>query len=397
MASTYESLLRLELQATGENANTWGDKTNNNLELLGVAVAGHVSISIAGSGNYTLTTANAATDQARRAFITLTGLLTGARNIIVPSTSKIYYIRNNTTGSYSVTVKTASGTGAVVPQGYVMAVACDGTDCFDASEVARVAKSGDTMTGLLTLSGAPSSNLHAATKQYVDTAATSAASLRVAKAGDTMTGTLALPAGVTGTPSLTFSTDTNSGLFSAGADIIGITTGGVERARIGAGGAFLVGLTTAAPTSSDAGIHISPAGLVDIRRTTNDNFMSFVYNTSTVGSIIPNGTTGVTYNTTSDYRLKTEVSVPAGFLSKLEQLRVREYKWKGAPFQSAEYGVFAHELQAVWPQAVTGVKDGPLPQMVDYGRITPLLLGALKEALAKIDDLEKRVAVLESQ
>ena len=169
MASTFDPLLRLELQATGENINTWGEKTNNNIELLADAVAGAVSISLAGSGDYTLTTANAATDQARKCFITLTGTLTGNRNVIVPSSSKIYFIRNNTSGAFSVTFKTAGGSGAVVPQGYVLAIACDGTDCFDASEVARVAKAGDTMTGPLVLPGNPTLALQAAPKQYVDT------------------------------------------------------------------------------------------------------------------------------------------------------------------------------------------------------------------------------------
>ena len=74
MPSTYDSLLRLELQATGENENTWGEKANTNFELLGVAIAGHVSAAIGGSGNYTLSTANASTDEARRALITLSGL-----------------------------------------------------------------------------------------------------------------------------------------------------------------------------------------------------------------------------------------------------------------------------------------------------------------------------------
>lgn len=151
MPSTYDSLLRLELQAVGENSSTWGDKTNNNLELLADAIAGAVSINVAGSGNYTLTTANAADDQARNMFITLTGALTGTRNIIVPSSSKIYFIRNNTTGNFTVNIKTASGVAAVAPQGFTLAIACDGTDCYDASEVNRVARSGDTMTGPLLL------------------------------------------------------------------------------------------------------------------------------------------------------------------------------------------------------------------------------------------------------
>ena len=363
MPSTYDSLLRLELQATGENDNTWGEKANENFELIGEAIAGFESISVAGSGNYTLSTSNAATDQARKAFLTFTGLLTGSRTIIIPSSSKTYIIRRATTGSHTLTVKTAAGTGVDVAANATVVVACDGTDCFS---VAGATSTSVDLSGYMPLSGG------------------------------TMSGTLAIASGTTSSPGLVFSGDTDTGIFRPAANILCISTNGVERMRFNSGGAFLVGLTTSTPTSADAGVHVSPAGLVQIRRTNTDSFMVFDYNTSTVGSIFPNGTTGVNYNTTSDYRLKAEVSVPAGFAAKLEALKVREYIWKSAPQAPSEYGFFAHELQAVWPQAVTGEKDGEVPQQVDYGRVTPLLLGALQEALAKIADLEARVARLES-
>lgn len=364
MPSTYDSLLRLEIQATGENDNTWGDKANNNFELLGEAIAGFSSISVAGSGNYTLSTSNAATDEARKAFLTFTGLLTGNRTIIVPSSSKVYVVRRNTTGSFTLTVKTASGTGVEVAAGATVVIACDGTDCF---AIAGATATSVDLSGYMPLSGG------------------------------TFSGAVVFAAGTTSSPSITFNGDTDTGAFSPSGNVMAFSTNGVERMRIGSGGAVLVGLTTSTPTSSDAGIHMSPAGQFDIRRTsTADYYVNCIYNTTLVGGISPNGTTGVTFNTTSDYRLKTEVSVPAGFLAKLEQLRVREYKWKAAPEQPSEYGVYAHELQTVWPQAVTGEKDGPTNQQVDYGRITPLLLGALQEALAKIADLEARVARLES-
>ena len=398
MASSFDSLLRLELQATGENANTWGEKTNNNLELLSVAIAGALSISVAGSGDYTLTTANAASDQARFAFITLTGTLTGARNLIVPASGKTYFIRNNTTGSHTLTVKTAAGTGVAVPQGFTLPVVCDGTDCHGAGEANRVSRSGDTMTGALIVPNATADD-HALNRITADgryLTPTSAESAYVNASGDTMTGALLFASGTTAAPSLAFASDTNTGIFLAGSDTLAFSTGGLERTRIGSGGAFLVGMTTAAPTSTDPGVHLSPAGLVEVRRTgTAGTYASFVNGTALVGSVSPNGTTGVTYNTTSDYRLKSEVSIPAGFLAKLESLPVRKYKWYAEPEQPAEYGVFAHELQAVWPQAVRGEKDAPGMQMVDYGRITPLLIGALKETLRKIDELEDRLLRIE--
>ena len=54
MASTYSDRLKLELQGSGENAGTWGDKTNNNLEVLDAFVNGYLSKSVAGSANLSL-------------------------------------------------------------------------------------------------------------------------------------------------------------------------------------------------------------------------------------------------------------------------------------------------------------------------------------------------------
>ena len=131
MPSTYDPLLRLELQATGENATTWGVKTNNNLDLIAVAIAGAISIDVAGSGDYTLTTANAATDQARYAIIGLTGALTGTRNVIVPSSPKNYVFLRGTSGSHNLVIKQAAGTGATLPATGPSLIVCTSTTCVD--------------------------------------------------------------------------------------------------------------------------------------------------------------------------------------------------------------------------------------------------------------------------
>ena len=59
MPSTFSDRLKLELQASGENSGTWGDKTNNNLSVLDAFAGGYLSKSVAGSSDVTLTTANA--------------------------------------------------------------------------------------------------------------------------------------------------------------------------------------------------------------------------------------------------------------------------------------------------------------------------------------------------
>jgi microcystin-dependent protein len=152
MPSTYDPLLRLEKQAVAENANTWGDKLNENYVLAAEAIAGYSSIAVGGSGSYSLSVANAPTsDEARKAILALTGTLTGNRTIVIPSISKVYFFRLATTGAYTVTVKTATGTGVVLSSSNVNCVVCDGTDCYFASETNRVNRAGDTMTGTLTI------------------------------------------------------------------------------------------------------------------------------------------------------------------------------------------------------------------------------------------------------
>jgi chaperonin cofactor prefoldin len=128
MPSTYDPLLRLELQATGENATTWGTKTNNNIELIAAAIAGISNLTVI-SGDTSLTTANAADDQARSAILFLTGSPVSTANLIVPSTPKTYAVIRNTTGSASIVIKQAAGTGATLPPSGNEIVVCTSTTC----------------------------------------------------------------------------------------------------------------------------------------------------------------------------------------------------------------------------------------------------------------------------
>jgi hypothetical protein len=128
MASTYSTSLRLELMATGDQSGTWGDTTNTNLgTLLEQAITGVLSVS-QGDAELTLTSTDGASDQARNAVVNLTGAMTSAQNVVVPDANKLYLIKNSTTGGFSVTVKTASGTGVAVPPGSSRWVYADGTN-----------------------------------------------------------------------------------------------------------------------------------------------------------------------------------------------------------------------------------------------------------------------------
>jgi hypothetical protein len=135
MASTYSTNLRLELIGTGDQSGTWGTTTNTNLgTLLEQAITGVSNVSMTSDADYTLTTVNGSTDQARQAILNITSTvsLTASRNIIVPSVNKIYIVKNGTTGSQDLVIKTSTGTGITVINGKTTAVYCNGTNVYQA-------------------------------------------------------------------------------------------------------------------------------------------------------------------------------------------------------------------------------------------------------------------------
>jgi len=83
MASTFSTDLKLELMATGENAGTWGTKTNTNLNLVQQAVAGYESISVT-TTSIGLTMDDGSISQARNMVLAFGGSLTGATNVTIP-------------------------------------------------------------------------------------------------------------------------------------------------------------------------------------------------------------------------------------------------------------------------------------------------------------------------
>ncbi len=113
MASTYTPL-GVELQATGENAGTWGTKTNTNLQLIEQIAGGFTAQSIAGGAQTTALTVSDGSTGAVMAhrMIDFTGTITGNSIVTAPdSTEKVYIVVNGTSGPYTVQFKTASGTG----------------------------------------------------------------------------------------------------------------------------------------------------------------------------------------------------------------------------------------------------------------------------------------------
>tara|TARA_R100001591_G_scaffold102368_1_gene109334 strand:- start:3085 stop:6417 length:3333 start_codon:yes stop_codon:yes gene_type:complete len=134
--------------------------------------------------------------------------------------------------------------------------------------------------------------------------------------------------------------------------------------------------------------------------TYNGGALRFVNNTTQVGSISI-GSSGTTYNTSSDYRLKENIVNLTGGIERVKQLQPKRFNFIQDPNVIVD-GFLAHEAQTVVPQAVTGEKDGtypngdPIYQGIDQAKIIPLLTAALKEAIAKIENLETRIQTLEN-
>ena len=157
MPSTYTSSLRIEIQAEGENNNDWGDRANSVFQQLEQAIAGYTSIQLSGA-TVTLTALDATTDQSRPAFLEFHGTLTSNVGVILPSVTKGYVLRNNTTGSFTITVKCTAGSGLVLPQGGFCPVVCNGASVFQAaSRLVTLDIAGSTSLGsVLNVAGATS-------------------------------------------------------------------------------------------------------------------------------------------------------------------------------------------------------------------------------------------------
>ena len=187
-------------------------------------------------------------------------------------------------------------------------------------------------------------------------------------------------------------------------------TAQTERMRINTTGQVLIGTTSSLYSSTQKdGLQIEGAGggpfvIVCKNVDTGGGANQILFQDGsgdTCGEIASNATNNTTsYGTSSDYRLKENITDVTNAIYTLKKLKPKTYNFISDPDNIPEDGFLAHELGAVVPNAVTGEKDDMTsdnkikPQQVDYGRLTPLLTAALQEAIARIDTLEAEVKTL---
>lgn len=205
----------------------------------------------------------------------------------------------------------------------------------------------------------------------------------------------------------TDSTASNADVFfdqGASGSALAFKQAGSERMRINSSGEILIGITSA-PSAGSGGsaFKVDSNGRRNLFLSTsssnNQGLIYFLNPNGEVGSITTNGS-ATAYNTSSDYRLKENVSNISDGITRVKQLAPKRFNFI-ADADTTVDGFLAHEAQTVVPEAITGTKDevddddNPVMQSIDHSKLVPLLTAALQEAIAKIETLETKVAALE--
>ena len=152
----------------------------------------------------------------------------------------------------------------------------------------------------------------------------------------------------------------------------------------------------------------SSSGLLKLKSTTvfssaAGHMIDFIRSNNTIRGFIGMNQYGVTYSTSSDYRLKRNIVPIADSIDRIKKLKPSRFNWDDGPDDYVVDGFIAHEVADVIPEAITGEKDdvdkdnAPIYQSIDQSKIVPLLTAALQEAIAKIEALESRINKLENK
>jgi hypothetical protein len=175
------------------------------------------------------------------------------------------------------------------------------------------------------------------------------------------------------------------------------TTGGTERMRIRSNGQVLINQTSII-ASDNAYLQVTGGSVtpVALRGGTNNYFMAFYKesNNDLIGSITGSSGTATAFNTSSDYRLKENVSYTFDATTRLKQLKPARFNFIADREKGTVDGFLAHEVSSVVPNAITGAKDAvdddnkPIHQQIDQSKLVPLLVKTIQELEARITALE---------
>ena len=175
--------------------------------------------------------------------------------------------------------------------------------------------------------------------------------------------------------------------YTAPSGTAGAAISFTQAMTLDASGNLLVGTTSTTP---NPGVAIFPTGGMGQGNSAGGSgfeFNSFRRSAVQIGSITQNGTTAVAYNTSSDRRLKENITAAPEAGAKIDAIEIVSHDWKSAPDEHVEFGVVAQDLYAVAPQAVSVGDDGEEVEKtwgVDYSKLVPMLVKEIQSLRARL-------------
>lgn len=403
MAVTYSDL-KIASITDGTEDGTWGTITNSNLTVaLEEAIVGRANAAFPTDNNYTLPwTDTYASQVARNYALNVTGIISATRDLIVPSIEKPYLVQNNTTGGQSIQVKTAAGTGITIPNGKSALVYTDATNVVSAftyvpdltvgsitlSSVLPVASGGTgaatfTSAGILRGNGTSAISV-ASAADIVSAIGSTAVSVATNVAGGAAN-RIVYNTGAATTSYIVAPTVTDTFLKWDGSGFTWAAASG------GGGGVSSVGVSgtnitvSGSPITSSGTISISIPQAVDT--SSNVQFGGLGVGTSaSAGEIRSTGNITAYY---SDDRLKTRLGSITDALHKVMQLETFYYEAnetaQALGYEKVrEVGLSAQQVQSVLPEIVKPAPIDPQYLTIQYERLVPLLVQAIKELARQI-------------
>jgi len=280
--------------------------------------------------------------------------------------------------------------------GYVVNVRDSGYIGFSTTNAERMRIASDGKVGIGTSS--PDGRLHVHTSSAgTVTAATDANQLVLESTANVgmsfLTGNASVARIKFGDP------DSNSSgaiVYAHSEDSMRFNTGGSERMRIRSNGQVLIN-STSIIASDNAYLQVTGGSVtpVALRGGTNNYFMAFYKqsNNDLIGSITGSSGTATAFNTSSDYRLKENVSYTFDATTRLKQLKPARFNFIADSDNTVD-GFLAHEVSSVVPEAITGTHNevddegNPVYQGIDQSKLVPLLVKTIQELEARITALE---------
>jgi len=396
--ATYSNL-GIKLIQTGEESGTWGTSTNTNWDIIDQAVGGYVSHAMS-DADFTFSITDGSSSAARNKFINFTGTLTANRTVTLSPSDleKTWYIKNSTTGGFSLIFKQgSSGSSVTLPNGINAIIYSDGQGSTNGAVnngIGTLLTKGIipevTNTSNLGTSALKFRDLYIDGIAYLDQVDVNAGSIDGVDIGSNAPAT-----------NLTvdlINIDGNN-IQATSNQLAFITGGTAERIRIDASGNIFYGARTTTNAITNATSYLDTNTTLQSYQGTGIPHMQFLNGATTVGSVTNNGT-AASFNTTSDYRVKDKLGEIDDAVARVLELEPLLYSFIGN--EEVNEGFIAHEVQAIVPNAVTGDKDAvdpktdaPILQQLDLSKLVPLLTQALKEAIWKIDDLQEKVEELQ--